>query len=925
MTVSGAFSLSAERPFPGLRPFGSFDRHFFFGRSTQYFALYRLLNMSRFMAVIGNSGSGKSSLVRAGLQPLLEEEAAEPNGRQWAWAEMRPGDRPLEALATALSVLAQSVSPAGDGQISEMREARIGYLLRASSHGVSKAIAEMPEIGPTRPVVLLIDQFEELFRFVASGGSVTEDARQRDEAVNFVQLLLEASRSPTAEIHVVITMRSDFIGDCARFQGLPEAVSATQFLVPSMTRDQREEVIRGPVAKAGATIEAALVEELLNDSGVEMDQLPVLQHCLLRLWERAGQRSGKGRLRTLTPQDYHDIGSMAGALSQHAEEILTNDLKGQEPLVARVFRSLSDLDHDGRATRRAISFGQLEAETAIDGAELTKIIDRLRSDDCSFLTPSPSATTLLESWTRIDVGHEALLRHWERVSGVSGATGERGDDRQLGWLKEEHLAGQRYQVLRAMASVEGDDTPVLSSEQFNRYWPWWTERPRTPAWTERYGGGHDKVERLLKESRKAFIRTGRRERWAEITKAALGIAGVLLIAATVGAYFLWNEYRVTSVERDRANQLATTAFSSIETVARELRSGLTKGAVKAETARDMLGPIADRLLDINIDESPPRLIQTKAVVLTDLSDLFSIVGDRGKAQEQAEKALDLSDQLLAIDPKNLVYKRLVFSSAYRVGEAMLLQQTDAQTIATALAHYDVALAQANDLLAAEPDRVDRFVDLGFIRNKIGEAYQIKTDYPAARGQFLIALDWNKKVAEKKPDRVGLVASTEVKIADVVLRLSPPLIEEALDHYDNALAIHQRLYDNAPSSSTAASNLATTHRGRGDALVRRWRSGDFEAAVGEFQTGIDLFGVLLKRDGGDARWMLNLASLHYRMAGAYEKQGDLAKAIAYHTSELEYRKRLVLKDPNNKAWQDNLLETENKLTDLKAKVSVTSPK
>ncbi len=106
--------------------------------------------------------------------------------------------------------------------------------------------------------------------------------------MRFVQLLLQASRSRTCNVHVLLTMRSDFIGECARFQGLPEAVSAAQFLVPSLTRDQLEDVIRRPVEEAGATIEQELIETLLNDSNEEMDQLPVLQHCLLRLWESAG-------------------------------------------------------------------------------------------------------------------------------------------------------------------------------------------------------------------------------------------------------------------------------------------------------------------------------------------------------------------------------------------------------------------------------------------------------------------------------------------------------------------------------------------------------------------------------------------------------------------------------------------------------------
>jgi hypothetical protein len=140
----------------------------------------------------------------------------------------------------------------------------------------------------------VVDQFEELFRYANLTGSGArdrggEDSPGRAEAAHFVQLLLEAGRSKTRAVHVLITMRSDFIGDCARFQGLPEAVSGTQFLVPSLRRDQLKEVIRKPVEKVGGAIQPELVERLLNDCSTDLDQLPVLQHCLMRLWEHAGR------------------------------------------------------------------------------------------------------------------------------------------------------------------------------------------------------------------------------------------------------------------------------------------------------------------------------------------------------------------------------------------------------------------------------------------------------------------------------------------------------------------------------------------------------------------------------------------------------------------------------------------------------------
>ena len=130
-----------------------------------------------------------------------------------------------------------------------------------------KSSAKYGDIDQTS-ILLVVDQFEELFRYGTGGRSLNRRDPRHDEADRFVQLLLEAARGQPYDVRILLTMRSDFIGDCARFQGLPEAVSACQFLVPSLTRNQLEEVIRCPIKEADAVIWPELVERLLNDSAV---------------------------------------------------------------------------------------------------------------------------------------------------------------------------------------------------------------------------------------------------------------------------------------------------------------------------------------------------------------------------------------------------------------------------------------------------------------------------------------------------------------------------------------------------------------------------------------------------------------------------------------------------------------------------------
>jgi WD40 repeat protein len=496
------------RPFPGLRPFGFEDRDFFFGREDQVYSLFRLLEHSRFIAVVGSSGSGKSSLVRAGLLPVIEEESRGEGGRAWRFATLHPGDAPLRALADAVTELAQV-----SDEDSEIRRDRTIFALKRSSFGLAKALDEIPNLAGTS-VLLVVDQFEELFRHTAS--SVRDRARDalwRDEAANFVQLLLEATRSRSSSVNVLITMRSDFIGDCSQFHGLPEAVSAAQFLVPSLTRDQREDVIRKPIDKVGATIDSTLVELLLNDAGSEIDQLPVLQHCLARLWDRTEANQSDDGTRHLGLAQYRAIGGISGALSQHADEVMAS-LPGLELAVEQVFRALSEVDKEGRATRRALSFSRLLAETGVPEDDLLRVLDRFRADDCTFILPPMAAVPLLRGDTRIDVVHEALLRRWERISAEHAHV---FDGRmQTGWLAAEDADGRFYRALLALLETESaSNTVTLPLDQVETRWRWWKSRPRTEAWAERYGGQLGSVEKLFQDSLAALATERRRQEEVE--------------------------------------------------------------------------------------------------------------------------------------------------------------------------------------------------------------------------------------------------------------------------------------------------------------------------------------------------------------------------------------------------------------------------
>ena len=264
----------SPNPFPGLRPFEFEENHLFFGRDGQTDELLSRLRQHRFLAVLGTSGSGKSSLVRAGLLPDIYGGLMATAGSSWHVALFKPGNDPLGNLAQALSE-PEALATIEDGSTTKPI---VESTLRRSALGLIEVVRQEKAGGN---LLIVADQFEEIFRFQQASTAIHPD----DEAAAFVRLLLEGARQSTYPIYVVLTMRSDYLGDCARFAGLPEAVNEGLYLIPRMTRDQRREAITGPVAVGGGEIAPRLVNRLLNDVGDNPDQLPIMQHALMRMWD----------------------------------------------------------------------------------------------------------------------------------------------------------------------------------------------------------------------------------------------------------------------------------------------------------------------------------------------------------------------------------------------------------------------------------------------------------------------------------------------------------------------------------------------------------------------------------------------------------------------------------------------------------------
>jgi len=463
----------SSNPFPGLRPFEPEEDYLFFGRERQTDQVLRKLRTTKFLSILGRSGSGKSSLVRSGLIPTLWGGGMTRAGSRWRVVIMRPGEDPLGNLASALSVRGALIDDAHDENLTR---AFFETTLRASRLGIAECIRQS-RVSDDNNILVLVDQFEEIFRYKRSRRVVG-----RDEAVAFVKLLLSA-RESEVPCYVAVTMRSDFIGDCMEFGQLPEVINDGLYLVPRMSRDELKAAITGPVGVGGATIAPRLVSRLLNDVGDDPDQLPILQHALMRTWEKWEDDGNPDA--PLDLAQYEAIGSMESALSRHAEECFSElDARGQE-IAEKPLKALTDKGSDIRGVRRPAPMSEICALTGASLEEVTAVVDTFRKPGRSFLMPPAGVPLRMESI--LDISHESLMRVWDRLAE---------------WANEEAQSGQLYlNVAKAAQRHEEGVAALWRDPELQLALTWRDNAEPTAEWAGRYDTSFEQAMTFLNDSR----------------------------------------------------------------------------------------------------------------------------------------------------------------------------------------------------------------------------------------------------------------------------------------------------------------------------------------------------------------------------------------------------------------------------------------
>ncbi|VVM39993.1 hypothetical protein PS662_02894 [Pseudomonas fluorescens] len=550
------------RPYPGLRPFEKNEWPIFFGRERMADAIVSELISKRLLVVHGDSGCGKSSLIRAAVLPRLEQESARA-GLRWRTCTAMPRGGPLLNIAEALASV--------DGRADD--DERVITLRRVLNFGADapKELARLMCQRAGDHVCILIDQFEELFEHARKNGP--------EEAQLLTQFLIALQQNPPPGLYVVLTMRSEFLGSCAHYKGFAEAVNATQYLLPRMDHSDLLRAICEPARLFDGEISLPLAERLIVDSGGGQDQLPLIQHGLMLLFEqhvaKTGQQAQTDTTWRLGMEQYQHTSGLAGLLSAHADEILEQaqaTLPNGSQLVEAIFRALTDINAEGQAIRRPLTFADLIAVTGGEESDVRRVLDLFRIDGVSFLKPHGQVP--LEAGTLIDISHEALIRCWQKI-----------DDPQQGWLKREFRSGLVWRALLVQAdSFEQDADNVLGAAVTTDRERWILKYNR--EWAKRYGGDWDRVQALLKASIKARNHTRR-------MKLIRRAGSLVVILLGLSAWALWlfvqgnkvgeekevisfSQQETINVIREARDAIATELASPQKTSSDELSAKLTK-------------------------------------------------------------------------------------------------------------------------------------------------------------------------------------------------------------------------------------------------------------------------------------------------------------------------------------------------------------
>ncbi len=706
LTQSQIELSETENPYRGLASFDEGDARNFFGRESLIAQLLDGLHeqhpLHRTLVVSGPSGSGKSSVVRAGLIPALKAGAL-AESEQWIYASTVPGSDPFHNLANAI----QRVSVRADIDVLE--------LLKSDVSGLSRAIDRCLPNERGCELFLLIDQFEELFTLCA------------DDAVRkaWMNAISHALLEKNSRLRVVFTMRADFLDRPLQYPDLADIMRYRVVLVPMLNLEELERAITGPARRIGLFFEDRLVAAMLDEVSAQSGALPLLQYALSELFQK---RSGN----MLTLKSFQEIGGVRGALAGRAEAAYSSLNDAEKNAARQLMLRLTTLGEGREDTRRRVYQTELDALRAeVGGSAYDAALNAFTHARLLTFDRDPGGFE-----NTLEVAHEALLRNWQKLQEWLQAS--RADlrlQRQLSttvqaWREANQdqsflLAGTRLAQFSPLLLQKGvkltTEESTFLSASLNR------QEQLIALEGERAARELRQAQELAEQQQRAAAAKARangRLRWLVV-----GLAGIL-------GFALWQTYQAS--ERSRALAIQTQSARSLSSFWEKLFANADPDVSQGKelTVREMLnqglGQVQSELKDT--PEVQARLLLSMSASYRQLSQF-----------EQAQTAINAAESALAS----------VSSAPYELKHAVGLEHG---RILADLRKSDEALAILQATLQSQRERGDDPLALGTTLNVLATVYSDKQEFTQAQKLLTEALSLRETNGASKAELASTLSN-----------------------------------------------------------------------------------------------------------------------------------------------------------------------